>query len=105
MNLKELGDHIGLDEDDYRELVELFIETGMVDFDQLKIALDEGDAAEVSRRAHTLSGASGNLGLMDFHEVAKRIELAAIDNQLDTVADDVITLKVLFDGIASAVRT
>ena len=100
MNLKELGEKIGLEEDEYRELAELFLETGMADFEQMKTALDAADASEVSRRAHTLSGASGNLGIMAMYEVAKRIEMAAIDNRLEDAAADAKELKGLFDEVA-----
>lgn len=103
MNFKELGEQIGLDEEEYQELAELFLDTGRVDFDELKTALADADADEVSRRAHTLSGASGNLGMMGIHEVAKRIEMAAINHQLDSVPADVDALDGLFDEIAAAV--
>jgi HPt (histidine-containing phosphotransfer) domain-containing protein len=103
MNFKALGEKIGLEEDEYRELAELFLETGRVDFEQMKTALDAADADEVSRRAHTLRGASGNLGIMAVHEVAKRIEMAAIDNRLDDAAADAKELKGLLDKVALAV--
>ncbi|MGD8701267.1 MAG: Hpt domain-containing protein [Desulfosarcina sp.] len=103
MNLKALAEKIGLEEDEYRELAELFLETGRVDFEQMETALDAADADEVSRRAHTLRGASGNLGIMAVHEVAKRIEMAAIDNRLDDAAADAKALKGLLDKVALAV--
>lgn len=103
MNFKALADRIGLDEEDYRELIELFMETGMADFDQLRSALGAGDADQVARSAHTISGASGNLGLMDVHEVAKGIELAAIDGQLDTLPQAVETLKGCFETLGQQV--
>ena len=93
MNFKELADRIGLDEEDYRELVELFMETGTADFEQLQSSLGAGDGEQVARSAHTISGASGNLGLMDVHEVAKRIEQAASEGRLDGIPADVDTLK------------
>lgn len=100
MNFKELADKIGLEEEDYRELIELFLDTGMADYYQLKSAYTDSDDAQVSRSAHTISGASGNLGLMNVYEVAKRIELAAIDKQLDRVNSDVEALQGLFDELA-----
>jgi HPt (histidine-containing phosphotransfer) domain-containing protein len=100
MNFKELADKIGLEEEDYRELVELFLDTGMADYHQLKSAYADSDDVQVARSAHTISGASGNLGLMNVYGVAKRIELAAIDKQLDRVNGDVATLQGLFDEIA-----
>ena len=44
------------------------------------------------------------MGIMNLHEVAKRIELAAGENQLDSVSGEVNTLKGLFDEIAGLVR-
>jgi len=104
MNFKALGEKIGLEEDEYRELVELFMETGMADYDRLKVAFEAGDAQQVARRAHTIQGAAGNMGIMNVHEVAKRIELAAGENQLGSVAGEVDSLKGLFDEIARFVQ-
>jgi histidine phosphotransfer protein HptB len=100
MNFKELGEKIGLDEDEYRELVELLLDTGMADFGRLKSGFDSGDARQVARSAHTISGAAGNLGIMALHEVAQRIELAAVENRLESVAGEVAFLKGQFDEIA-----
>lgn len=104
MNFKELADKIGLEEEDYRELVELFLETGRADYDQLRSANAAGDNEQVARSAHTISGASGNLGLMNVHEVAKHIELSAMDNNLDAVGGDIDTLQGFFDEIARFLR-
>jgi len=100
MNLKALAEAIGLEEEDYRELVELFQETGGADFDRLKAALAQGDDETVSRKAHSLCGAAGNLGIMDVYETAKRIELAAMDHQLDSVSADMSALEGQFAKIA-----
>ncbi len=104
MNFKALGQKIGLEEDEYRELVELFMETGMADYDRLKVAFEAGDAQQVARSAHTIQGAAGNMGIMNVREVAKRIELAAGENQLGSVAGEVDGLKGLFDEIARFVQ-
>lgn len=104
MNFKELGENIGLEEDDYRELAELFLDTGRVDYDRLKTAFDAGDAQQVARSAHTINGAAGNMGLMNIHEAAKQIEQAAGENLLDSVRGEVGALKGLFDEIDGAVH-
>ncbi len=103
MNLKELAENIGLEEDEFRELVELFVETAGSDFERLKTAFDEGDAEKVARVAHTINGASGNLGITNIHEVAKRIELAAGNKELDVVSDDVAHLAELFEEVGKIV--
>lgn len=104
MNLKELSAAIGLAEDEYRELIELFLQTGRADLDLLKEAFAVGDAVQVSRSAHTISGAAGNLGLMPVHETAKRIELAAMDDRMPAVSADVVALDGHFDRIARQIE-
>ncbi|WP_319522194.1 Hpt domain-containing protein [uncultured Desulfosarcina sp.] len=102
MNFKDLGEELGLEEDEYRELIELFMETGQSDLSQLKSALDAGDAETVSRRAHTICGSSGNLRLMDMHKTAKRIELAADDGRLDGLS---VYLSALDEGFSEIARS
>jgi HPt (histidine-containing phosphotransfer) domain-containing protein len=104
MNFKALGEELGLEEEEYRELIELFMETGQADLSQLKTALDAGDAETVSRRAHTLSGSSGNMRLMEIHEAAKRIELAADDGRLDNQSDDLNAVEAGFADIARSLQ-
>jgi HPt (histidine-containing phosphotransfer) domain-containing protein len=67
MNFKVLGDKLGLDEDEYRELVSLFLDTGRADYALLKTAFSAGDARQVARRAHTINGAAGNMGIVNVH--------------------------------------
>ena len=92
MNFKELGANLGLDEDEYRELVELFVETGSADYERLQSALAVNDLDQILRCAHTIKGAAGNLGLTDIQEVAARIEKGAGDHHLEGMQDDIQTL-------------
>jgi HPt (histidine-containing phosphotransfer) domain-containing protein len=80
------------------------LDTGRADYEQLKNALVAGDHEQVARSAHTISGASGNLGLMDVHGLAKRIELAAIDQNLGALDGDVASLETHFNDIAQFVN-
>jgi len=104
MNFKELGANLGLEEDEYRELIELFVMSGNADFESLQTGLAEGDADKVMRCAHTIKGASGNLGLADVSDVAKSIEERAMNNELDGLAQTVQTLKSQFEIIQSFVQ-
>ena len=104
MNLNALAEAIGLEEEEYRELLELLMETGRADHDQLQTALQAGDAETVAHKAHTICGAAGNLGILDMYEAAKRIEQAAMDQRLDAVSSDVQTVSELFDAIAGCLE-
>jgi HPt (histidine-containing phosphotransfer) domain-containing protein len=104
MNFKEMGANLGLEEDEYRELVELFVESGSSDFKNIVDGLAAGDADKVMRSAHTIKGASGNLGLADVSDVARAIEERAMKNRLDDLDQSVQTLKGQFEIIQAFVN-
>ncbi len=103
MNFQELAENLGLEIDEYRELIELFIDTGAADFRKIQEGMAGGDSEQVSRSAHTIKGAAGNLGLMDVSDTAKIIEDRATNNQLNGLDDTVATLGDQFKAIESFV--
>ena len=104
MNIKELAENLGLEEDEYLELIELFIDTGMTDIEKLRSAIEEGNAEEATRAAHSIKGASGNLGLMEIYDVALKCEEEASNNSLDGLAESAQALKEQLDSIAEIAR-
>jgi histidine phosphotransfer protein HptB len=105
MDFKAMGANLGLEEDEFRELIDLFMETGQNDYDSLKAALDGGDCTAAGQYAHTLAGASGNLGLMDLHTAAKDVERAAMDNQLSDASTRAAEMEAMFSALAEFVQT
>jgi HPt (histidine-containing phosphotransfer) domain-containing protein len=103
MNFKQLGENLGLEEDEYRELVELFVQTGLSDYANLKQGVDTDNVEMIVQASHTIAGAAGNLGLLDMHKVAKQIELQAGKNEKERRTNDVQELKLMFDEIAEFV--
>jgi HPt (histidine-containing phosphotransfer) domain-containing protein len=104
MNFQELAENLGLELDEYRELIELFIDTGSADFQTIQEALAGGNSEQVMRSAHTIKGAAGNLGLMDVSDTAKTIEDRASKNQLDSIDTAVQILKTQIEAIESFVH-
>lgn len=104
MNFKELGANLGLDEDEYRELVELFIMTGTADFENIRTGMANSDADQVMRSAHTIKGAAGNLGLQQVSDAAKTIEDSASNNRLNGLEAAIADLKTHFDAINAFVN-
>lgn len=100
MNIKELAENLGLEEDEYLEILELFLDTGMVDIDKLRSAIEEGNAEEAAQAAHSLKGASGSLGLRKIYDLAMKSEEAARNNSLDGLAEYVQTLKEQLNSLA-----
>ncbi len=44
MNFRELSENLSMEEDEYMELIELFIETGISDLKKLQTAAEEANA-------------------------------------------------------------
>lgn len=82
--LKELGDD---EEDFFKEVVELYIEQAPSLINEIKTFAFSADAENMGRAAHTLKGASLNVGAKKFAEVCKSIELDGKDGILSNVAE------------------
>ena len=104
MNFNELAENVGLREDEFLELVELFVETGMSDLNKLQCAILEGDADKAASAAHSIKGAAGNLGFQEIYEVAKRIEEKARENSLEGATEAVRRIRQKCDLIAEVLR-
>lgn len=101
MNFKALGENLGLEEEEFRELMELFVQTGWTDVQHLESALAEGNADQAMRTAHTIKGASGNLGLAEFSAMAHAIEQHALNHRMDDASSVFQQLKRQFEAIQS----
>ena len=104
MNFRELGENVGLEEDEILELVEIFIDSSGSDLDILDSAIEKADLQRVKEAAHSLKGAAGNLGFTEIYEMARGIEEKAEQNSLEGAAEALRTSKERYDQIAEAFR-
>lgn len=95
---------LGLEVDEYLELIELFIETGNNDLKGIEDAMVKNDAQAVVERSHSLKGASGNLGITEIYEKAKNIEDRARNNNLDGIENSVKEIKLHMNDIISSMK-
>ena len=93
-----------MEEEEYMELIELFIETGRSDLKKLQSTIKMANAEKAADIAHSLKGAAVNLGLTEFIEIAKAIEKTALDGQLDKTAQIALALGEKLDIFISFVR-
>ncbi len=103
MNFRKLSENLDMEENEYMELIELFIETGMSDLQKLQVAVNEANLEKAADIAHSVKGAALNLGLMEFFEIANQIEKTACDGQLEKSAQVAVALKEKLDTIAGFV--
>ncbi len=96
MNLEELSANLGLEKDEYLELLEIMVDSGSQDMERLKQAVDSGNAEEAAKAAHSLKGAAANLGLMELSSVAKEMEEKAKAGEIQELS---ARLQVLADKL------
>jgi HPt (histidine-containing phosphotransfer) domain-containing protein len=75
----------------------------MEDLNKLWFAIDIASAEKVVSIAHSLKGASLNLGLIEFQEIAEAIGKTARDGQLEKTAQLAKTLQEKLDNVAGVV--
>lgn len=93
MDFKKLSRNLGLDEEDFIELVELFSVTAPNDIGKLKTASETGDSQMALEAAHSLKGASGNLGFAEFASIAGEAEKRGRAGDTDNLAETVRLLN------------
>ena len=100
MDINKLAKNLGLEEDEYLELVALLIQTSTADIGRIESAIKEQDPDEAAAALHSIKGAAGNLGLMDIYELARQGESDARNNALDKIPDIVHAIKTRLNSLA-----
>ncbi len=77
MDFKDLASRLGIDEDDFIELVELFVTTTLSDIEKIKKGVREGNSPGAAAASHSIKGAAGNLGFDELFFLAKDMEMQA----------------------------
>ncbi len=77
MDFKHLASKIGIDEEDFMELVELFISTTLSDLDKIKQGVCDNYPEDAAAASHSIKGAAGNMGFALIFELAKKMEFQA----------------------------
>ena len=99
MELQKLAERLGLDLEDIRELLELYVETTTSDIAELKGAIEAKDAQLAHAKAHSIKGASGNLGLDEMYNLAKEIDDRARVNSLDGLEEMIQVLEEKYNSL------
>jgi HPt (histidine-containing phosphotransfer) domain-containing protein len=104
MNVNELAENLGLENDEFLDLVELFVKTSASYLTDLAKALETGDAEKVVKTSHSLKGAAGNLGFQDIYDGAKFIEINARQGMLEGSKEVVSSIREKLKMIENEVK-
>ncbi len=99
MDFKIPAQRLGLEVEEYLELIQLFLETGTNDLNGLEDAKTTNNMKAVIERSHSLKGASGNLGITGIFEKARDIENKARNNSLEGIDNAVMEIRKYFNEI------
>jgi HPt (histidine-containing phosphotransfer) domain-containing protein len=99
MNIVELANDLELEEEEYRAILELFVEASHSDLDEIRTAVACGNATAASRAAHSLKGAAANLGLSDLSRTAHEIEEKSRESRLHETRETVRSLEELLAAV------
>ncbi len=83
MSFEDLASRLGIDTEDFIELVELFITTTRSDMDKIRRAMDGNNPSDAAAAAHSIKGAAANLGYGEMAEITKTMESLGKDGSLE----------------------
>ena len=104
MDFKTLAENLGLEESEFFEMTDLFIEVSLSDLDRLETGLKQADADEVVEAAHSIKGAALNLGLQEISDVAQGVEMNAREKNLDGAQEAVQKIRDMLDQLTVATK-
>ena len=104
MNFKIRAQKIGLQEEEYLEIVDLFIRTTSHDLNEIRSAIKAGDTSKMLQETHSLKGAALNLRFRSIYEIVERIGLKVRENSWQGLSDDVELIQKRIDGIAKLLQ-
>ena len=82
MDFRKMAEGLGLGYHEFLEMLDLFVSTGRQDLAKLREALEAEHFPGVAAAAHSITGASSNLGFAEIAGVAKDVELNAREELL-----------------------
>ncbi|NOX34492.1 MAG: Hpt domain-containing protein [Deltaproteobacteria bacterium] len=99
MDFRDLASRLGIDEEDFTELIELFVTTTLSDIDKIKKGVANNNPADAAAASHSIKGAAGNLGFDDIFNLAKDMEMQARKGSLDNFENFISDLEKQLDAI------
>jgi HPt (histidine-containing phosphotransfer) domain-containing protein len=103
MNLKLQAEKMGLDEEEYVEIVNLFIKTAADNLCQIRSAVKSGDVSKIHQESHSLKGAALNLGFWAICEIVERMAMRVRENCWHGLSADIEMIQGRVDRIADLV--
>ena len=96
MNLRRLAAQLEMEEGEFLEIVELFLEASASNLGELQSAVEGKDARGAAAAVHSIKGAAANLRFTEIFELAQKMEKDACENRLEEVP---YAIRAIQDGL------
>ena len=100
-----LLNRVGGDKDFCQEIIGMFLQDVPTQIESLENAISKKETALVDRQAHTLKGASGNVGAISLQEAAMHLEMAGKNGDLSRATEMLNTIKKEFEKLKKTMIT
>jgi HPt (histidine-containing phosphotransfer) domain-containing protein len=101
VNFKVEAENMGLQEEVYLEILDLFIKASARNLSQLRSALQTGNGSKILHETHSLKGAALNLGFWEICEIVEKIAMRVRGNVWVGISDEVELIQGKIDQIAA----
>ena len=104
MNLEDMASAIGFDKSDFIELAEMLLETSRSDLEKFAVALNAGELNKAAMSAHSIKGASANLGFTEMATAAATLERLSKTNDISPIAPQITLIEDEMQKIDEALK-
>jgi CheY-like chemotaxis protein/HPt (histidine-containing phosphotransfer) domain-containing protein len=105
VDMARLSEFSGDMEDGFRELVDLYLTQTTQQLEQLRVAVDGGNADRVKSLAHSCAGASSTCGMVGIVPLLRQLEELGGENNLADAPQIYISVTAEFDRIRTFLQT
>jgi histidine phosphotransfer protein HptB len=93
MNMEKLAKNLEMNNEEFHELMEIFLKSGFSELNKLQCAIFENNSEKAFQAAHSIKGAAINMGLKGLFEKAGFIEKKVCSNGLSNTDEALDALK------------
>jgi HPt (histidine-containing phosphotransfer) domain-containing protein len=104
MDLEELATILGVEIEDYLELLVFFHESSFVELAKMEKAFSKGSAGDVLKVAHSIKASALNLEMKRISDICEEIEMQVRDSDMEGLGPFILTLREELENLADMMK-
>jgi HPt (histidine-containing phosphotransfer) domain-containing protein len=101
MDYKHLADQLDINEEEFSELVALFVTITRADLKKIRQGVSNDNSSRAAAAAHSIKGAAANLGFTYMADLAEKLEVLANAGSLDNFDAYIMDLETRVEALAA----